>query len=71
MRTSVVESHQGKNPGTTAIDDGRTVDRDDASRRWPRCEPGFTHFELGATSDPRPTAVMAKRYTPKPGVRKD
>lgn len=43
----------------------------DESRAWPRCEPGFTHFELGASSDFRPTANMAKRYTPRPGVRKD
>jgi hypothetical protein len=43
----------------------------DAPRQWPRCEPGFTHFELGASGDYRPTAVMAKRYTPKHGVRKE
>jgi len=43
----------------------------DESRAWPRCEPGFTHFELGASVDVRPTATMAKRYTPRPGVRKD
>ena len=43
----------------------------DRSRMWPRCELGFTHFELGASSDYRPTTVVAKRYTPKWGVRKD
>ena len=41
------------------------------SRTWPRCELGFTHFELGASSDYRPTTVVAKRYTPKWGVRKE
>jgi len=42
-----------------------------SSRAWPRCEPASTHFELGASADYRPTAVMAKRYTPKYGVRKE
>ena len=41
------------------------------SRTWPRCELGFTHFELGDSSDYRPTTVVAKRYTPKWGVRKE
>jgi hypothetical protein len=41
------------------------------SRMWPRCELGSTHFELGASSDYRPTTVVAKRYTPKWGVRKE
>jgi hypothetical protein len=40
-------------------------------RAWPRCEPASTHFELGASADYRPTAVMAKRYTPRYGVRKE
>ena len=44
----------------------------DESRSWrPRCEPALTHFELGASSEYRPTAVMAKRYTPRYGVRKE
>jgi hypothetical protein len=43
----------------------------EAMRAWPRCEPGSTHFELGASSDYRPTAVMAKRYTPRCGARKE
>ena len=40
-----------------------------SSRAWPRCEPASTHFELGASADYRPTAVMAKRYSPRYGVR--
>jgi hypothetical protein len=40
------------------------------ARRWPQCEPASTHFELGSASE-RPTAVMAKRYTPRYGVRKE
>jgi hypothetical protein len=43
----------------------------DEGRTWPRCEPALTHFELGASSELRPTAVMAKRYTPRYGVRKE
>lgn len=41
------------------------------SREWPRFEPAFTHFELGASTASLPTAVMAKRYTPRYGVRKE
>ena len=41
------------------------------SRPWPRCEPALTHFELGASSEYRPTNVMAKRYTPRYGTRKE
>jgi hypothetical protein len=41
------------------------------ARSWPRCEPAFTHFELGASSEYRPTGVMAKRYIPRYGVRKE
>jgi hypothetical protein len=56
----------------TAVDGGwRPRHPDESSRAWPRYEPGFTHFELGESSDYRPTAVMAKRYTPRQGVRKD
>ncbi len=40
-------------------------------RPWPRCEAASTHFELGSSSEYRPTAVMAKRYTPRHGVRKE
>ncbi len=40
-------------------------------RTWPRCEPASTHFELGASTEYRPTAVMAKRFTPRYGVRKE
>jgi hypothetical protein len=43
----------------------------DEGRTWPRYEPAFTHFELGASTEIRPTAVMAKRYTPRYGVRKE
>jgi hypothetical protein len=43
----------------------------DESRTWPRYEPALTHFELGASSEYRPTTVMAKRYTPRYGVRKE
>lgn len=43
----------------------------DEARSWPRCEPAFTHFELGASSESLPTAVMARRYTPRYGVRKE
>jgi hypothetical protein len=43
----------------------------DESRTWPRCEPALTHFELGASSDHRPVTLMAKRYTPRYGVRKE
>ncbi len=43
----------------------------DEARAWPRCEPAFTHFELGASSESRPTLVMAKRYTPRYGVEKE
>jgi hypothetical protein len=41
------------------------------TRSFPRCEPAYTHFELGASSEYRPTAVMAKRYAPRYGVRKE
>ncbi len=34
-------------------------------RSFPRCEPALTHFELGASQDSRPTAALAKRYTPR------
>jgi len=40
-------------------------------RSFPRCEPAFTHFELGAPQDSQPTAVLAQRYTPRNGVRKE
>jgi hypothetical protein len=57
--------------------DPRTVDArpgpgdEPSSRAWPRCEPASTHFELGSSSDYQPTAVMAKRYTPKFGARRE
>jgi hypothetical protein len=41
------------------------------TRSFPRCEPAYTHFELGALPEYRPTAVKAKRYTPRYGVRKE
>lgn len=40
------------------------------ARRWPHCEPASTHFELGSALEYQPTAVIAKRYTPRHGVRK-
>jgi len=43
----------------------------DDSRPWPRCEPALTHFELGASSEYQPTSVLAKRYTPRYGIRKE
>ena len=43
----------------------------DESRTWPRYEPALTHFELGASSEYRPVTLMAKRYTPRYGVRKE
>ena len=43
----------------------------DERRLWPRCEPALTHYELGASSEYRPTTVMAKRYTPRYGLRKE
>jgi hypothetical protein len=44
----------------------------DEGRFWrPRCEPALTHFELGASSEYRPHAALAKRYTPRYGVRKE
>ena len=43
----------------------------DDVRAWPRCEPALTHFELGASTEYRPTAVMAKRFSPRHGVRKE
>jgi hypothetical protein len=41
------------------------------SRAWPRCESGYTHYELGTSADSVPTAVMAQRYTPRFGVREE
>ena len=55
----------------TAVDSVLPHAWEPSSRAWPRCEPASTHFELGASADYRPTAVMAKRYTPKYGARKD
>jgi len=43
----------------------------DDRRPWPRCEPALTHFDLGESSDYRPTTVMAKRYTRRYGIRKE
>jgi hypothetical protein len=40
-------------------------------RSFPRCELAFMHFELGAPQDSRPTAALAKRSTPRNGVRKE
>jgi hypothetical protein len=54
--------------------DGRNIEAARAShtsRAWPRCEPGFMHYELGASSDYRSAAVAGTRYTPGNGVRKD
>jgi hypothetical protein len=45
--------------------------RSDQRRPWPRCEPALTHFELGASSEYRPTTLSAKRYTPRYGIRKE
>lgn len=43
----------------------------DDGRTWLRYEPALTHFELGASSEIRPTTVPARRYTPRYGVRKE
>ena len=54
--------------------DGRNLEAaraSHASRAWPRCEPGFMHFELGASSEYRSAAVAGTRYTPRYGIRKD
>ena len=32
---------------------------------------GYTHYELGASASSYPTAVMARRYTPRLGVREE
>ncbi len=67
-----------KIPSPARPDAGSAVDAtlphawdEPSSRAWPRCEPASTHFELGASADYRPTAVMAKRYSPRYGVPKD
>jgi hypothetical protein len=67
-----------KIPSPARADSGTAIDAtlpqvfdEPSSRAWPRCEPASTHFELGASADYRPTAVMAKRYSPRCGVRKD
>ena len=67
-----------KIPSPSRADSGTVLDatsphlaEEPSSRAWPRCEPASTHFELGASADYPPTAVMAKRYTPKYGVRKE
>jgi hypothetical protein len=67
-----------ENPSPAGADSGTVTDaalrpfvEESSSRAWPRCEPASTHFELGASADYRPTAVMAKRYTPKYGARKE
>lgn len=56
---------------TLSGNDAARIRSRDEPRSWPRCEPAFTHFELGASSEYRPTATMAKRYTPRCGVRKE
>lgn len=67
MRPSIEPSHFGVSNGS----DATLRRRPDDHRAWPRCEPAFTHFELGASSEYGPTTVMAKRYTPRYNVRKD
>jgi len=59
-------SHAGLSNGS-----GARLRNTGESRSFPRCEPAYTHFELGASSEYGPTAVMAKRYTPQYGVRKE
>ena len=66
-----------KEPATHFVEpsvDGRNIEAapaSHASRAWPRCEPGFMHYELGASSDYRSAAVAGTRYTPRNGIRKD
>jgi hypothetical protein len=43
----------------------------ESRRAWPRYAPASTHFELGEGSEDRSTGVIARRYTPRYGVRKD
>jgi len=62
-------------PSTHDVSNGSDASRlrnPDENRLWRlRCEPALTHFELGESSDYRPTTVMAKRYTPRYGIRKE
>jgi hypothetical protein len=61
-------------PSTPRVSNARDAEphrNPDEGRTWPRCEPAFTHFELGASSELGPTTLMAKRYTPRYGVRKE
>jgi hypothetical protein len=64
-------NHEPSTPRVSNASDADAHRNLDEGRQWPRCEPAFTHFELGASSELRPTAVMAKRYTPRYGVRKE
>ena len=58
-------------PRVSNASDAEAHRNPEEGRPWPRYEPALTHFELGASSELRPTAVMAKRYTPRYGVRKE
>jgi hypothetical protein len=62
----VEPSVDGRNDAARAVNQAAP-----APRAWPRCEPGFMHFELGASSDDVSTAVMRTRHTPSNGIRKD
>ena len=57
----IVEGLEGRMPGVPSS----------PSRAWPRCESGYTHYELGASTDSDPTAVMAQRYTLHFGAREE
>ena len=57
--------------GNTEPSTHRVTNASDAHLHRNPDEPAFTHFELGASSELRPTALMAKRYTPRYGVRKE
>lgn len=63
-------TERSTDPASSGNDAPQLRNRDDA-RSLPRCEPAFTHFELGASSENRPTALTTKRYTPRYGVRKE
>jgi hypothetical protein len=68
MPTTIEPSTHHVSNGSDALE----LRKPDEDRSWrPRCEPAFTHFELGASPEHRPNAAMAKRYTPRYGVRKE
>ena len=45
-----------------AGDDGAHDRKAPGARRWPRCEPAFTHFELGDSADDRTASTALTRF---------